>query len=63
MKSNIVDIDGAIHHITEKAILFSTDGVVFHAVWLPKSMIECDEELGVTSIQIPEQFAIDKELI
>jgi len=63
MKSNIMDIDGAIHHQTEKAILFSTSGEADEAVWLPKSAVEFDEMNGLTTIQIPEQLAIDKGLI
>lgn len=63
MRSRVIDMDGMAHDQTERAILFSTDGDKDSADWLPKSQIEFDGELGLTSIVIPERLAIDKELV
>jgi len=63
MKSNLVDIEGAIHAETEKAVLFSETGDRAKAVWLPKSMVEIDRDNGKTIATMPEQLALDKGLI
>lgn len=64
MKSNIIDIDGAIEHRTEKAILFHT-GIKEQAVWLPLSMVEVEETGfgGIYTVTLPESLALDKGLI
>ena len=60
-KLKVVNVEGAIHHRTDKAILFSTSGKRDDAVWLPKSAFEIYEEDGL--IVLPEQMAIDKGLV
>ena len=64
MKSDIIDIDGAIEARTEKAILFHT-GDKEQATWLPLSQIEVDETgiPGIVTITLPEQLATEKGLI
>lgn len=64
MKSDIIDIDGAIEARTEKAVLFHT-GDKSDAVWLPLSQIEIGETgiAGIVTISLPEWLAADKGLI
>lgn len=63
MKSNIIDIEGAIHAETERAILFSTTGEEDEAAWLPLSLIEVERTASTVTVTLPEQFAIDKGLV
>ena len=64
MKSNIIDIDGAIEAKTEKAVLFHT-GDKATAVWLARSQIEVSETgiAGIVTVTLPEWLALDKGLI
>lgn len=64
MKSDIIDIDGAIEARTEKAVLFHT-GNKEQAAWLPLSQIEVDETgvPGIVTVTLPEWLATDKGLI
>lgn len=64
MKSNIIDIDGAIEARTEKAVLFHT-GDKTEAAWLPLSQIEIGETgfEGIVTVSLPEWLATDKGLI
>ena len=64
MKSNIIDIDGAIEARTEKAVLFHT-GDKTQAAWLPLSQIEIEETAfgGIFTVSLPEWLALDKGLI
>lgn len=64
MKSNIIDIDGAIEARTAKAVLFHT-GDKSEAVWLPLSQIEIEETSfkGIFTVTLPEWLAMDKGLI
>lgn len=64
MKSDVIDIDGAIEAKTEKAVLFHT-GNKEEAVWLPLSQIEVDETgiSGIVTITLPEWLALEKGLI
>lgn len=64
MKSNIIDIDGAIEARTEKAVLFHT-GDKSEAAWLPLSQIEISETriAGLVTVSLPEWLAREKELI
>ena len=53
---DIIELDCAIKHETEKAYLVEGD----HGdVWLAKSMCEHDGE----TLQLPEWLAIEKELV
>lgn len=63
MKSNVIDIEGMVHHQTEKAVLFSTDGNRANAEWLPLSQIEVEDNHPIWTITLPEQIALDKGLI
>lgn len=63
MKSNVIDIEGMVHHQTEKAVLFSTDGNRANAEWLPLSQIEVEDNHPIWTITLPEQLATDKGLI
>lgn len=64
MRSNVIDIDGAIEAQTAKAVLFHT-GNKEEAVWLPLSQIEVDETGigGIVTVTLPEWLAEDKGLI
>ena len=64
MKSNIIDIDGAIEAKTDKAVLFHT-GRKEQAVWLARSQIEIEETGfgGIVTVTLPEWLALDKGLI
>ena len=64
-KSDLVDIEVVIHAETDKAIKVSNDGEKANAVWLPKSMIEIEPNLGIgiVIISLPERLALDKGLI
>ena len=64
MKSNVIDIDGAIEAQTEKAVLFHT-GIKEQAVWLARSQIEIEETgiAGIVTVTLPEWLALDKGLI
>lgn len=64
MKSDIIDIDGAIEARTGKAVLFHT-GNKSEAAWLPLSQIEVDETgvPGIVTVTLPEWLATDKGLI
>lgn len=64
MKSDIIDIKMQKHAETEKAILASDDGNKDHAVWLPKSQIEIEEEKdGYILVSLPEWLATEKKLV
>jgi hypothetical protein len=64
MKSNIIDIDGAIEAQTTSAVMFHT-GDKSEAVWLPRSQIEISETgfAGIVTISLPEWLALNKGLI
>ncbi len=60
-----VDVKGTLHHMTDKAILFSEDGE--RKVWLPKSRTQIDYLSNnggqLVEITIPEWLALEKGLI
>lgn len=64
MKSDVIDIDGAVEARTEKAVLFHT-GNKEEAVWLPLSQIEIEDTgfKGIFTVTLPEWLALDKGLI
>jgi len=64
-KRELVDLTMRLHHQTDKAVLVSLDGEREHAVWLPKSAVELDfaAQPGLCIVTLPEQLAIDKELV
>lgn len=64
MKSNVIDIDGAVEAETEKAVLFH-DGDKTKAVWLARSQVEIEETgfAGVVTVTLPEWLALEKGLI
>ncbi len=64
MKSNVIDIDGAIEAQTDKAVLFH-DGDKTQAVWLARSQIEINETGigGIVTVTLPEWLATEKGLI
>ena len=66
MKSDLVDIEVALHHETEKAYLVSTDGERASAVWIPKSMcdlIRTERDKGENwTITLTERLATEKGL-
>ncbi len=59
----IVDLEGALHHETERAILFSLDGDKDNAVWLAKSQIEIEIEGEVCHVGCPVWLAREKGLV
>lgn len=63
MKSDLVNIQVAVHHATEKAVLVSLDGERSKAVWLPRSQIEVSEWRGDITVTMPERLAIYKGLV
>lgn len=70
MKSDVIDIEGCVHHSTDRAILFSGDGDRCNAVWLPLAAIEVDTQSPAyrdgepfTMVTMPERLAIDKGLV
>lgn len=63
MAQRVIDLEGFVHIKTEKAVLFSTDGVKANAAWLPLSQIECEDDEGPTEIVIPEWLAQERGLI
>ena len=64
MKSDVIDIDGAMEARTEKAVLFHT-GNKDEAAWLPLSQIEIAETgfAGIFTVTLPEWLALGKGLI
>jgi hypothetical protein len=64
VKSNIIDIDGAIEARTDRAILFHT-GDKTEAAWLPLSQVEVAETGigGIFTVTLPEWLAQEKGLI
>ena len=64
MRSNVIDIDGAIEARTDRAVLFHT-GDKEQAAWLPLSQIEVSETGigGIYTVSLPEWLAEDKGLI
>ena len=63
-KSDLVDIDVAVEHRTEKAALVHT-GNKENAVWVPLSQVEIEETGigGIFTLTLPEWLAIDKGLV
>ena len=57
-KSNLIEVAGEVRRETAKAVLWY-DGA--REVWLPKSMIDIDEDEG--TVALPEPLAFDKGLI
>jgi len=55
---DIIEVEGQVHHETEKAYLFSTDGE--KKVWLAKSMCEWN---GESIMELPEWVAVEKGLV
>lgn len=64
MKSDVIDIDGAVAARTANAVLFHT-GDKDEAVWLPLSQIEIEETgfKGIFTVTLPEWLALEKGLI
>ncbi len=64
MKSDVIDVDGAVEARTDKAVLFHT-GNKEEAVWLPLSQIEIEETgfAGIFTVTLPEWLALEKGLI
>jgi hypothetical protein len=64
MRSNLIDIDGAIEAQTEKAVMFHT-GNKEEAAWLARSQIEVSETgfAGIVTVTMPEWLALEKGLI
>ena len=63
MKSNIIDIEVLIIHLTEKAVLAAADETD-EGVWLPLSQVEVDGDPGSMGIiSLPKWLAQDKGLI
>ena len=64
-EAELVTIEMTIHHETDRAILASDDGNKSHAVWLPRSQIEIDDEDRPLTVLVtmPEWLAIEKGLV
>lgn len=62
---DIIELTVQLHGKTDRAIRVSDDGENQNAVWIPKSQIEAQEDLGkgMIEISIPEWLALDKGLI
>jgi len=64
MKSDLVDLDVALHAITEKAVRVSLTGEDEKAVWLPLSQAEVlKRSRGTAVVTLPEWLAREKGLI
>jgi len=63
MKSELCELEVAMHHETELAVLVSLDGDKDEAVWLPKSQIEIEYQDGFLILTLPKWLAHDKGLI
>lgn len=63
MKSDLIDVEATAVHMTDKAILVTTDGE--NKVWLPFSKIELQHRGKVNEyvITMPETLAVEKGLI
>ncbi len=63
MKSDLVDIDITALHMTDQALLVTTDGE--NKVWLPFSRIELHHRGKVNEyvVTMPEALAIEKGLV
>ena len=63
--NEITEVTLQIHHETEKAYLVSVSGDKDEAVWLPKSLCERGERVGVGiyEFDMPEWIALDKGFI
>jgi len=65
LSSGTVELDLMVYHETELAYLMGEPGADrYDAVWIPKSQLEDDYEVGeVSEVEMPRWLAIDKELI
>jgi hypothetical protein len=63
MKSDLVDIQVAVHVTTKMAVLVSTDGERSKAVWLPRSQIEISKWQDEITVTMPERLAVEKGLV
>lgn len=67
MKSDLVDLEVALHHQTDKAYLVSTTGDRKDAVWLPKSACELEDQgsrnPGIYTLTLPQSLATEKGLV
>jgi len=65
MKSDIIDIEGTVHHRTERAVLFSKNGNRASAQWLPLAQIEVEHSrhAGIIIVTLPEWLAMEKGFI
>ncbi len=63
MKSDLVDLVVVKHHETELAWLVSDDGDRDHAVWIPKSQAELEQDRQGLILTCPERLAIEKGLV
>jgi len=64
-KSDLVDMEVALHAETEKAVRVSASGDEAEAVWIPKPQCEIERTVVGNSciITLPEWLAQDKGLI
>lgn len=63
MKSDLVDIEATAIHMTDQALLVTTDGE--NKIWLPFSRIELHHRGKVNEyvITMPEALAVEKGLV
>jgi hypothetical protein len=62
--SELTDLELHLHHETEKAILVSNDSNRANAKWLPKSMVEIQEQNGViVEVTLPRWLAEREGLV
>jgi hypothetical protein len=59
-EKEVVDVAGETYAETDKAILFSDDGDIDNARWLPKSQIEIFKEGKAVTVTMPMWLAKDK---
>jgi hypothetical protein len=62
-RSDIIDVEVALHHETERAVLVSPIGTSAEKIWLPKSQVEIDTTGPVAVVTIRQGFAIEKGLV
>jgi hypothetical protein len=64
MRSNLIDIEVTVHHETPMAFLVSVDGDRENAVWVPKSVVELDNNHGDGCVlTAPRLFLEEKGLL
>lgn len=64
MKSDLLDLDVAVHARTDAGVKVSIDGEGKNAKWLPLRFVEIEHKhRNVHTITLPEWLAVEKGLV